>query len=130
MKKIKIYAFVSLILGLVLTAISIVVPIIMINIYTFNNGSIGIIGGADAPAVWFLSYHILGGRLLPFFVFGTTLFLVGLFCLIFDTTVYNNCTIKTTSLALITSIFGASGSMCFLLWFSIATFQDMYAKLG
>ncbi len=41
MKKIKIYSSIALILGLLLALVSVVVPIIKINEFTEQNGSVG-----------------------------------------------------------------------------------------
>ena len=49
MKKFKIYSSVCLISGLLLVLASVLVPIIKFSNYTAQNGSIGIIGGADGP---------------------------------------------------------------------------------
>lgn len=40
--------------GLLLALTSVLVPIIKLSNYTAQNGSIGIIGGADAPTLLFL----------------------------------------------------------------------------
>ena len=83
MKKIKIYSSISLILGLLLALVSVLVPIIKINEFTAQNGSVGIIGGADGPTAIYLTSHLLDGNLLFTFILGLTLFLCGGFCLIF-----------------------------------------------
>ena len=54
MKKFKIYSSVCLISGLLLVLASVLVPIIKLSNYTAQNGSIGIIGGADKPTLLFL----------------------------------------------------------------------------
>ena len=60
MKKIKIYSSIALILGLLLALVSVVVPIIKINEFTEQNGSVGIIGGADTPTLTALMKEELG----------------------------------------------------------------------
>lgn len=125
MKKIKIYSFIGLILGLTLVLVSVLVPIIKINEFTAQNGSIGIIGGADTPTLLFLLRYNFGEGLLFLFILGLTLFLCGAFCLIFGRAVINNCTLKTTALSLIISLFGASGLSCFFIWYSIVVFHEM-----
>ena len=60
MKKIKIYSSIALILGLLLALVSVVVPIIKINEFTEQNGSVGIIGGADTPTMTALTKEELG----------------------------------------------------------------------
>ena len=124
MKKIKIYSSISLILGLLLALVSVLVPIIKINEFTAQNGSIGIIGGADTPTLLFLLQYSNGGLLFAS-ILGLTLFLSGGFCLIFKRVVINNCSLKTTALSLIISFFGASGLVCFFIWYSIVAFHEM-----
>lgn len=125
MKKIKICSSIVLILGLTLVLVSVLVPIIKFNNYTAQNGSIGIIGGADGPTAVYLTSRLLGGHLLFTLILGLTLFLYGVFCLIFGRAIINNCTLKTTALSLIISLFGASGLSCFFIWYSIVAFHEM-----
>ena len=124
MKKFKIYSLIALSLGLIFILVIVLVPIIKINKFTAQNGSIGIIGGADGPTAVYLTSHLLGGYLLFTLILGLTLFLCGGFCLIFRRTVINNCTLKTTALSLIISLFGASGLFCFFIWYSIVVFRE------
>ena len=113
MRKFKIYSYIALISGLLLVLASVLVPIIKLSNYTAQNGSIGIIGGADGPTAIYLTSHLLGERLLLTLILGLTLFLCGGFCLVFKRTFTNNCRLKTTALSLIISFFGASGLSCF-----------------
>lgn len=124
MKKYKIYSSIALISGLLLALTSVLVPIIKLSNYTAQNGSVGIIGGADAPTLLFLLRYS-DGHLLFALILGLTLFLCGGFCLIFKRTVINNCRLKTTALSLIISFFGAAGLSCFLIWYSIVVFHEM-----
>ena len=116
MRKFKICSSIALILGLLLALVSVLMPIIKINEFTAQNGSIGIIGGADGPTAIYLTSHLLDGNLLFTLILGLTLFLNGGFCLIFKRVVINNCSLKTTALSLIISLFGASGLVCFFIW--------------
>lgn len=125
MRKFKIYSSIALILGLLLALVSVLVPIIKINEFTAQNGSIGIIGGADGPTAIYLTSHLLDGNLLFTLILGLTLFLSGAFCLIFKRVVINNCSLKTTALSLIISFFGASGVSCCFIWYSIVAFHEM-----
>ena len=125
MKKFKIYSSIVLISGLLLALTSVLVPIIKINEFTAQNGSIGIIGGADGPTAIYLTSHFLDGNLLFTLILGLTLFLSGAFCLIFKRVVINNCRLKTTVLSLIISLFGATGLVCFFIWYSIVAFHEM-----
>lgn len=124
MKKFKIYSSVCLISGLLLVLASVLVPIIKLSNYTAQNGSIGIIGGADKPTLLFLLKYS-DGHLLFALILGLTLSLCGGFCLIFKRTVTNNCKLKTTVLSLIISFFGAAGLVCFFIWYSIVVFHEM-----
>ena len=117
MKKYKIYSSIALISGLLLVLASVLVPIIKLSNYTAQNGSIGIIGGADGPTAIYLTSRLLDGNLLFTLILGLTLFLCGGFCLIFKRVVINNCSLKTTALSLIISLFGASGLVCFFIWY-------------
>lgn len=124
MRKFKIYSYIALISGLLLVLASVLVPIIKLSNYTAQNGSVGIIGGADAPTLLFLLRYS-DGHLLFALILGLTLFLCGGFCLVFKRTVTNNCKLKTTVLSLIISFFGASGVSCCFIWYSIVAFHEM-----
>ena len=125
MKKYKIYSSIALISGLILVLASVLIPIIKFSNYTAQNGSIGIIGGADGPTAVYLTSHLLGGHLPFTLILGVTLFLCGVFCLIFGRAVINNCSLKTTALSLIISLFGASGISCIFIWYSIVAFYEI-----
>jgi len=125
MNKFKTYSSVCLFSGLLLALASVLVPIIKLSNYTAQNGSIGIIGGADGPTAIFLTFRLSDGYLLLLLILGITLFLCGGFCLVFKRTVTNNCKLKTTVLSLIISFFGASGLACFFIWYSIVAFLEM-----
>lgn len=124
MKKFKIYSSISLISGLLIVLASVLVPIIKLSNHTAQNGSVGIIGGADAPTLLFLLKYS-DGHLLFTLILGLTLFLCGGFCLIFKRVVINNCGLRTTALSLVISLFGASGLSCFFIWYSIVAFHEM-----
>jgi len=124
MRKFKIYSSSALISGLLLALASVLVPIIKLSNYTVQNGSVGIIGGADAPTLLFLLRYS-DGHLLFALILGLTLFLCSGFCLIFKRIVTNNCGLKTTVLSLIISFFGSSGLSCFFMWYSIVAFHEM-----
>jgi len=124
MRKFKIYSSSALISGLLLALASGLVPIIKLSNYTVQNGSVGIIGGADAPTLLFLLRYS-DGHLLFALILGLTLFLCSGFCLIFKRIVTNNCGLKTTVLSLIISFFGSSGLSCFFMWYSIVAFHEM-----
>jgi len=126
MKKIKIYSFISLILGLIFVLLSVMIPILLTYRYTQQSGSIGIIGGAGYPTIsWIISELGFGGYILLLFVIGIVLFLSGAFCLLFKKTVINNCSLKTTILSLTVSLFSAIGLICFITWYSIVVFHEM-----
>lgn len=125
MNKFKTYSSVCLISGLLLVLASVLVPIIKLSNYTAQNGSIGIIGGADGPTAIYVTSQLLGGSLLFALILVLTLLLCGGFCLIFKRTVTDVCKLKTTALSLIISFFGASGLSCFFIWYSIVAFHEM-----
>ena len=125
MKKYKIYSSIALISGLLLVLASVLVPIIKLSIYTSQNGSIGIIGGADGPTAIYLTFRLSGGRLPIALILGLTLFLCGGFCLVFKRVIISNCGLRTTALSLVISSFGASGLFCFFIWYGIVAFHEM-----
>ena len=123
--KLKQMSLLTLLTGVLFSIIGVIVPIITLQNYTSQNGAIGIIGGADTPTYEFVVFRIMNGWPFVAILFGITLIVSALFCLIFSKTVKNNCNIKTTALSLGLSAVGAAGLVCAFLWFSIVSFGEM-----
>lgn len=123
--KLKQISLLTLLTGALFLIIGAIVPFITLQNYTSQNGAIGIIGGADTPTYEFVVFRILNGWPFVAILFGITLIVSALFCLIFSKTVKNNCNIKTTALSLGLSAVGAAGLVCAFLWFSIVSFGEM-----
>ena len=123
--KLKQISLLTLLTGALFSIIGVIVPFITLQNYTSQNGAIGIIGGADTPTYEFVVFRIMNGCLFIAILFGITLIVSALFCLIFSKTVKNNCNIKTTALSLGLSAVGAAGLVCAFLWFSIVSFGEM-----
>lgn len=123
--KLKQISLLTLLTGALFSIIGVIVPFITLQNYTSQNGAIGIIGGADTPTYEFVVYCIMNGFPFVAILFGITLFVSALFCLIFSKTVKNNCNIKTTVLSLGLSAVGAAGLVCAFLWFKIVSFGEM-----
>ncbi len=90
----------TLLTGVLFLIIGVIIPFITLKNYTYQNGGIGIIGGADTPTYEFVVFRILNGWPFVTILFGSALIVSALFCLIFSKTVKNNCSIKTTVLSL------------------------------
>lgn len=123
--KVKRVSLFTLLTGVLFSIIGVIVPLITLQIYTSQNGAIGIIGGAGTPTYELVAFQFMNGW--PFFaiLFGITLIVASLFSLIFSKTVQNNCSIKTTALSLGLSAAGAAGLVCAFLWFTIVSFGEM-----
>lgn len=118
-------ALIILILGVLMSVLGFIAPIVYWNNYTLHNGAMGIIGGADAPTYTFMLLSLFDGLPFVLVLLGISLVVSALFCLIFFETVKNNCNIKTTALSLGLSAVGAMGLMCAFLWFTIVSFGEM-----
>ena len=123
--KLKQMSLLTLLTGVLFSIIGVIIPFITLKNYTYQNGAIGIIGGADTPTYEFVVFRIMNGWPFVAILFGITLIVSALFCLIFSKTVKNNCHIKTTALSLGLSAVGAAGLVCAFLWFSIVLFGEM-----
>lgn len=123
--KLKKFLLLTLLAGMLLLIIAIIVPVVAVYIYTSQNGSIGIIGGADGPTNIYLTFNLMRGEGLCAIILGITLIVSSLFCLVFSKTVKNNCSIKTSVLSLGLSAVGAAGLVSFFLWFAIVAFGEM-----
>lgn len=110
-----------LLVGLLLTAIGLVLPIIIIRT---GGAATGIIGGADAPTYWFALKYFIGG--LPFCIvlLGWAMTLTSLPAVIFHKTFQKACSLKTSGITLGLSAIGGLGLTCTLYCFAIAAFND------
>jgi len=123
--KLKQMSLLTLLTGALFSIIGVIIPFITLKNYTYQNGGIGIIGGADTPTYEFVVFRILNGWPFVTILFGSALIVSALFCLIFSKTVKNNCGIKATVLSLGLSAVGALGLVCAFLWLSIVSFGEM-----
>ena len=123
--KLKQISLLTLLTGVLFSIIGVIIPFITLKNHTYQNGAIGIIGGADTPTYEFVVFRILNGWPFVTILFGSALIVSALFCLIFSKTVKNNCSIKTTVLSLGLSAVGAAGLVCAFLWFTIISFGEM-----
>ena len=123
--KLKQISLLTLFVGVLFSLIGFITPFIALQNYTSKNGAIGIIGGVDTPTYSFIIFRLMNGLPLCAILFGITLIVSALFCLIFPKTVKRNCNIKTTALSLGLSAVGAMGIVCAFLWFTIVSFHEM-----
>ncbi len=118
--KLKRYGISVLCVGILLCVAGFILPFIAQQ----NHSGDGIVGGADAPTYEYLILHSMNGLPLCVIVFGVTLIISALFCLIFPKTVKANCGMKTTAISLGLSCVSAMGLVCAFTWFAIAAFHN------
>ncbi len=123
--KLKRNALIILILGVLMSAISFILPIVYWDNYTLHNGVVGIIGGADTPTYTFMLSALFDGLPFVLILLGISLIISSVFCLAFPKTVRKHCGINTSVLSLGLSGVGALGIVCAFLWFSIVSFGEM-----
>ena len=123
--KLKQISLLTLLVGALFSIIGAIVPFIALQNYPFENGAVGIIGGADTPTYEFVVFRIMDGWPFVAVLFGITLIFSALFCLIFSKTVKNNCNMKTTVLSLGLSAVGAAGLVCVCIWFVTVAFGEI-----
>ena len=121
--KLKRNALIILILGVVMSVVGLIAPLISLN-FASEGGATGIIGGADAPTYKFLLFNLLDGLLFVVLLLGISLILSSAFCLLFSKTVRKHCNISTSALSLGLSSVGALGLVCALVWFVMAAFGE------
>lgn len=123
--KSKSFSLITLLWGVIFTVIGIVAPIISLQSVFSAGGAVGIIGGADAPTYKFVVFDLMDGWPFCLVLFGVSLILTGMFCLIFTQTVKSNCSIKTLMISLGLSAAGALGLVCAFMWYTITAFGEM-----
>ena len=124
--KLKHACLLTLLSGVLFTAIGAVIPFIKFQNHISESGAIGIIGGADTPTYEFNVLRIImNGWPFVVILLGITLTVSALLCLMFAKAVKNNCNVKTSVASLGISAVGAMGLVCFFLWLTIAAFHEM-----
>lgn len=118
-------AWIILILGVLMSVLGFIAPIIYWKSYTSQNGAIGIIGGADAPTYKFMLSAIFDGLPFVLICLGICLVISCVFCLVFSKTVRKHCNISTSVISLGLSGVGALGLVCAFMWFTIVSFGEM-----
>jgi len=121
--KLKTASIIAASVGAVILFFSVVLP--MLTLMNSDQGSIGIIGGADGPTAQFITFRFLIAPHMMKICFGATLLIAGLFCLVFSKTVKESCSIKTTALSLGISAAGGAGLYCLMIWVIIAGFAGI-----
>lgn len=116
----KKFAWIGLIMGLMLTVISLVIPMHMMN-----NASVSMIGGAGWPTYQFFMGCAMDGLFVFVLTLGVVMMITALVCLIFRGTITVHCSIPTTLVSLGLSAVGALGLFCAFTWYSIASFHEM-----
>lgn len=124
MKKIKTCSYILCSIGLLSVLTCIAVPFIRFTNYTAQNGSVGIIGGADTPMALFILHGMFNGWMIYPFVFGLTFVICSLFALIFSKAIQQHCSGKTTAVSLGLSFAGTAGLSCLFIRHSIAAFHE------
>ena len=77
-------AIIALILGLFLSILGFIIPLIYWKSYTSHSGAIGIIGGADAPTYTFMLLALFDGLPFILIVLGIGLIILSVFYLVFS----------------------------------------------
>lgn len=116
--RLKQISLLTLFVGVLFSVVGVIAPFIALQNYTSQIG-------ADTPTYHYIVFRLMNGWPFCMIVFGITLIVSALFCLIFSKTVKNNCNIITTALSLGLSAVGAMGLVCAFLWFTIASFHEM-----
>ena len=123
--KLKTGSFVALIIGVLLFGIGLFPILLYCRQYTPQAGATAIIGGADQPTFSFMMSQLLHSWPFCLMLFGLSLGISALFCLLFSKTAAKNCSIKTSAVALGLSAVSALGMVSVILWYSIAAFHEM-----
>ena len=115
------FPLIVLLVGLLLSVVGLVLPIILIRT---GGAATGIIGGADAPTYWFALTNIIGG--LPFCIvlLGWAMTLTSLPAVIFHKTFQRICSPKTSGIAMGLSAIGGFGLTCAFYCYALAAFNE------
>lgn len=113
--KLKSFSITSLIVGVFSLAAGLLLPVLVLLAQP-SGGSVGIIGGADMPTVFFITGIVLKRWPLCLILLGIALIITGLFSLVFSKTLREHCTPKMSALILASSAVGGLGEVSILMW--------------
>lgn len=120
--KLKRFGWIALLCGVVICVAGAWMPFLKIR--SMSMVEVGIIGGVSAPT-YFTAIRVMYNIPALLFLVGFDCVLISLFSLLFSNTVKKHCSVKSTLLALGLSAAGGIGIYCFLIWFSIVSFNAM-----
>lgn len=121
--KLKRSSICALILGVVILAFALAMPVLYLESYA-TNGAVNIIGGVGTPTYKTLLFSLLEGLPFALVLLGVSLIVSATFCLIFSKTVNAHCSITTSIISLGLSAIGAAGLVCVLVWFITVAFGE------
>ena len=128
MKKINIFSLVTGILGALCIAFAVATIVIAVN-QPANEGSIGIIGGADTDILLLFAIEVfISSWQFVALLFGVALILTSLFTAIFKKTTENCLTIKTSVTAVIVSALCAVTVYCAGTVYKLIKFNSIDAR--
>jgi hypothetical protein len=107
-----------LLVGLLLTIVGLVLPIIFIRT---GGAATGIIGSADAPTYWYIVRKALGGFPLWLDLMGAAMILTSLPAVFFIKTFQRVCSLKTSGITVGLSAVGGLGLMCAIICFLLGS---------
>lgn len=124
----KKFSVITLILGVALILSSLSITFFALLIAGNNMPTVGIIGAADGPT---LKYILLSQMIWKGFWFGNlqlgiAVLITGIVSLICRKAIVNNCSIKTSVLSLLISLFGSLGFCCLLTRFFMGNHIEMF----
>lgn len=115
------FPLIVLLVGLLLSVVGLVLPIILIRT---DGAATGIIGGADAPTYWFALTNFIGGLPFCIILLGWAMTLTSLPVVIFPKTFQRICSPKTSCIAMGLSAIGGFGLTCAIYCYALAAFHD------
>ena len=115
------FPLIVLLVGLLLSVVGLVLPIILIRT---GGAATGIIGGADTPTYWFVLSQCLGGLLFCLTLLGAAMVLTSLPVVIFPKTFQRICSPKTSVIAMGLSAIGGFGLTCAFYCYALAAFNE------
>lgn len=105
----RMYALLTLLLGIILLVTGLILPI---DVWENSGNQGGIIGGADSPTYWRLLISAYDGLAFVLVLIGGATAIAAGFCVLFFKTVQTHCVLSTSAIALGLSALGGVGLCC------------------
>ena len=124
----KKFSIITILVSTFVMVSSFILPYVFAIITFVNSPSVGIIGGTDLPPLFLYKWN--SSIFCPISLFSIATLICGIITLIFNKSISQNCSIKSSAYALSISALIALTFFCFITFVFIGNWHDAYVTLS